>query len=90
MAPKRNVFQGKNVADPNIKKSKDVLPNLKYHLKNKYPPLAKNIRKGYHSVVTHILVYYFYDMSLITACAIFCRPKFHSCHVLSFETPFAS
>jgi hypothetical protein len=27
---------------------------------------------------------------LITACAIFCRPKFHSCHVLSFETPFAS
>jgi hypothetical protein len=28
-------FLGKNVADPTIKKSQNVLPNLKYQLKNK-------------------------------------------------------
>jgi hypothetical protein len=52
------------------------LPNLKYQLKNKYPPLAKNFTKGYHSIVTHVL-YHFCDMSLIIACAIFCSLKFH-------------
>jgi hypothetical protein len=30
------VFIGKNFADPSIKKSKKILPNLKYQLKNKY------------------------------------------------------
>jgi hypothetical protein len=69
VAPKRNVFLGKNFADPTIKKSKYVLPNHKYQLKNKYPPLAKNFTKGYCLVVTHVL-YHFCDMSLITACAI--------------------
>jgi hypothetical protein len=53
-----------------------MLANLKYQLKNKYPPLAKNFTKIYHSVVTHVL-YHFCDMSLITACAIFCVLKFH-------------
>jgi hypothetical protein len=76
VAPKRNVFRGKNFANPTIKKSKIWLPNLKYQLKNEYPPLAKNFTKGYHSVVTHVL-YHFCDMSLITACAIFCSLKFH-------------
>jgi hypothetical protein len=32
--------------------------------------------KRYHSVVTHVL-YHFCDMSLITACTIFCSLKFH-------------
>jgi hypothetical protein len=41
------------------------LPNLKYQLKDKYPPLVKNSTKGYHLVVTHVL-YHFCDMSLIT------------------------
>ena len=36
----------------------------------------KNFTKGYRSVVTHVL-YYFCDMSLITACAIFCSVMFH-------------
>jgi hypothetical protein len=45
-------------------------------LKSKYPPLAKNVTKGYNSVVTHVL-YHFCDMSLITACAIFCSLMFH-------------
>jgi hypothetical protein len=45
VAPKRNVFRGKNFADPTIKKSKISLPNLKYQLKNNYPPLAKNLKK---------------------------------------------
>jgi hypothetical protein len=76
VAPKRNVFRGKNFADPTIKKTKIWLPNLKYQLKNKDPPLAKNVTKRYHSVVTHVL-YHFSDMSLITACEIFCSLKFH-------------
>jgi hypothetical protein len=38
--------------------------------------LTKNFTKGYRSVVTHVL-YHFCDMSLITACAIFCSLKFH-------------
>jgi hypothetical protein len=50
-------------------KSKNNLPSLKYQLKNKYPPLAKNFTNGYRSVVTHVL-YHFCDMSLMTACAI--------------------
>ena len=73
---KEKFFLVKSFADPTIKKSKKFSPNLKYQLKHKYPPLAKNFTKGYHSVVTHVL-HYFCDMSLITACAIFCRLKFH-------------
>jgi hypothetical protein len=46
---KTNVV-GKNVADPTIEKSKKFLPNLNYQLKNKYPPLARNFTKRYHSV----------------------------------------
>jgi hypothetical protein len=75
VVPKRNVFRGKNFADPNIKKPKLWLPNFKYLLKNKYPPLAKNFTKGYHSIVTHVL-YHFCDTSLITDCKFFCL-KFH-------------
>jgi hypothetical protein len=59
-----------------LKSQKLFLPNLKYQWKNKYPPLAKNYTKGYHSVLTHVL-YHSYDTSLITACAIFCSLKFH-------------
>jgi hypothetical protein len=59
-----------------LKSEKTFLPNLKYQLKNKYPSLAKNFTKGYHSVVTHVL-YHFCDRSLITACEIFCGLKFH-------------
>jgi hypothetical protein len=76
VAPKRNVFRVKKFADPTIKKSKIWLPKLKYQFKNNYPPLAKNLTKGYHSVVIHVL-YHFSDMSLITACEIFCSLKFH-------------
>jgi hypothetical protein len=83
VAPKRNVFRGKNFADPTIKKSKIWLPNLKYQLKNNYTPLAKNVTKGYHSVVTHVL-YHFCDTSFITACAIFCSLKFHNVCTCSF------
>jgi hypothetical protein len=75
-SPKRNVFPGKNFADPTIKKSKIWLPNLKYKLKNKWVLLAKTFTKGYHSVVSHVL-YHFCDTSLITDCAIFCSLKFH-------------
>jgi hypothetical protein len=49
-----------------LKSKKNILPNLKHQLKNKYTPLAKNFTKGYRSVVTHAL-YNFCDMSLITA-----------------------
>jgi hypothetical protein len=59
-----------------LKGQKFILSNLKYQLKNKYPPVTKNFTKGYHSGVTHIL-YHFCDMSLTTACAIFCSLKFH-------------
>jgi hypothetical protein len=76
VATKRNVFRGKNFADPTIKKSRIWLPNLKYELKNKYPPLAKYFTKGYRSVVTYVL-YDFCDMSLITYCEIFCSLKFN-------------
>jgi hypothetical protein len=68
-------FVAKFFADSNIKKSQIWLPNLKYEFKNKYPPLAKNFTKGYHSV-THVL-YHFCDMSLITDCKFFCSLKFH-------------
>jgi hypothetical protein len=51
------------------------IPNLKYQLKNKYQPLAKNFTKGYHSVVTLVL-YHFCDMSLIADCEIFCTCSF--------------
>jgi hypothetical protein len=42
LGPKRNVFLGKRFANPTIKKSKYFLPSLKYQLKNKHPPMAKN------------------------------------------------
>ena len=64
VAPKRNVFLGKNCADPTIKN------------KYMYPPLAKNFTTRYHSVVTHVL-YHFCVTSLGTACAIFCSLKLH-------------
>jgi hypothetical protein len=58
-----------------IKSQNFSLPSLKYQLKNKYPPLAKNVTKGYHSIVTY--VYHFCEIILITASAIFCSVKFH-------------
>ena len=75
---KKCIFLGKKFADPFtiIKSQKCILSNLKYQLKNKYPPVTKNFTKGYHSVVIHVL-YHFCDMSLITAYAIFCNLKFH-------------
>jgi hypothetical protein len=73
---KEKYFSWKNFADPTIKKSKKISPNLKYQFKNKYQPLSKNLTKGYRSVVTHVL-YHFCDMSFITACVIFCSLKFH-------------
>ena len=76
VAPKRRVFLRKKFADPTIKKTKKFFFNLKYQLKNKYPPLTENLTKGYHSVVPHVL-YNFCDTSLITVCAIFCSLKFH-------------
>ena len=45
VTPKRNVFLGTIFADPIIKKSKKILANLKYQLKNKNPPPAKNFKK---------------------------------------------
>jgi hypothetical protein len=45
--------------------------------------LVKNFTKGYHSVVTHVL-YHFCDMSLITACVIFCSLKFHVVSTCNF------
>jgi hypothetical protein len=55
VVPKKNVFLVKNVLIQPLKSQKNVLPNLKYQLKNKYPLLAKTFTKGYHSVVTHVL-----------------------------------
>jgi hypothetical protein len=70
-------FSWQNFADPTIKKSKIWLPNLKYQLKNKYPPLAKNFTKGNHSVVTHAcplpLLWHEFDNGLWK----FCSLKFH-------------
>ena len=48
-----------------LKSQHFFLPNLRYQLENKYPPVAKNVTKGYRSVVTHVL-YHFCDTSLIT------------------------
>jgi hypothetical protein len=78
------VFFGKTFADPTIKKSINALANRKYQLKNKYPSLDKNFAKGYRSVVAHVLRYHFCDMSLITACAIFCSVKFHVVYTCTF------
>jgi hypothetical protein len=65
VAPKRNVFHGKNFANSTIKKSKKFLPNF------------KNVTNG--KLVTHVL-YCFCDMSLITACAIlWARSKVSCC-----------
>jgi hypothetical protein len=63
---KRNVFRGKDFADPTIKKSRIWLPNLKY----------QNINT--HSFVTHVL-YHFCDTSLIMVCEIFCSLKVSCC-----------
>ena len=73
MAPESIIFLDKKFVDPTIKKWKRIFTHTTW---NVYPPLAKNFTKGYHSVVTHVL-YHFCDMSLITACAIFCSLKFH-------------
>jgi hypothetical protein len=54
-------FVAKILLTQPLKKSKIWLSNLKYQLKNKYPPLAKNFTKGWHSVVTYVL-YHFCDM----------------------------
>ena len=51
-------------------------PQISINITNKYPPLAKNVTKGYHSVVTHVF-YHFCDMNLITACGIYCSRKIH-------------
>ena len=68
---KRNIFPGKTFADPSIRKQNKIYPTSNINLKNKYSPLAKTLTKAYNSVVTHV-IYHFCDMSLITACAIFC------------------
>jgi hypothetical protein len=47
-------FVAKILLTQPLKSKKIWLPNLKYQLKNKYPPLAKNFTKRYHSVVTHV------------------------------------
>jgi hypothetical protein len=70
MALKRNNSLGKNFAE--LKSSNVCLANLKYQLKMNTHPWPK----GYRSVVAHVL-YHFYGMSLITACAILCSLKFH-------------
>jgi hypothetical protein len=54
VAPKRNVFLGKNVADTTIKKTKSFLSNLEYDFKNKYQPLAKNFTKGDTVQLSHL------------------------------------
>jgi hypothetical protein len=76
-------FVAKILLTQPLKRSKIWLPNLKYQLKNKYPPLAKNFTKGWHSVVTYVL-YLFCDMSLITDCEIFCSLKFHVVCICTF------
>jgi hypothetical protein len=54
------------------------LPNLKYQLKNKYPPLARDFTKGYTIQLSHMsFTTSVTCMSLITTCAIFCSLKFH-------------
>jgi hypothetical protein len=68
MAPKINVFLL-------IQPLKSQKTNLRYQLKKKYPPLAKNLPRIRFSC--HAVFYHFCDMSLITACAIFCSVKFH-------------
>ena len=66
-----------------LKSEKIFLPNLK---KCSYPKTSQTLR----SVVTNVL-YHFCDMSLITACAIFCSLKFHVvCTCILLETLFAS
>ena len=77
-------FVAKILLTQPLKKSKILLPNLKYQLKNKYPPLAKNFTKGCHSVVTYYVLYHFCDMSLITDCEIFCSLKFHVVCICTF------
>jgi hypothetical protein len=61
-----------------LKKLKYFVPNLENQLKNKYPPLGKNVTEGYHSLVTHV-IYHFCDTSLITACAIYIQCKVSCC-----------
>jgi hypothetical protein len=70
VASKINVFLREMFADPTIKKSTKFFAQPQISIKNIYPPLAKNVTKEYHSVVTHFQ-YHFCDTSLITACAIF-------------------
>ena len=70
VASKINVLLREMFADPTIKKSTKFFPQPQISIKNIYPPLAKNVTKEYHSVVTHFQ-YHFCDTSLITACAIF-------------------
>ena len=50
---------------------------------NVFYPTQKNFTKGYDSVVTHILCH-LCDMSLITACAIFCSLKFHVVYTIMY------
>jgi hypothetical protein len=70
VSSKINVFLGEMFADPTIKKSTTFFSQPQISIKNIYPPLAKNVTKEYHSVVTHFQ-YHFCDTSSITACAIF-------------------
>jgi hypothetical protein len=78
-APKRNVFLGKNFANPTTKNAKSFLANLEYELKNKYPPLSQNKRDTVQDkgpgdeVVVTLVLYHFCHMHLISA--IFCSLK---------------
>jgi hypothetical protein len=75
MALKRNNSLGKNFAE--FKSSKVCLANLKYQLKMNTHPWPKTLQKDTVQLSHMHVLYHFCDMSLITACAIFCSLKFH-------------
>jgi hypothetical protein len=56
-------------------------------------PWSKTLQNDTIQFVTHVLYHFFCDMSLITACEIFCSLKFHvfcTCTFFSLKTPFLS
>jgi hypothetical protein len=75
MALKRNNSLGKNFAE--LKSSNVCLANLKYQLKMNTHPWPKTLQKDTVQLSHMHVLYHFCDMSLITACAIFCSLKFH-------------
>jgi hypothetical protein len=84
VSPKRDVFLLKGLLTQPLKSQNlsDSVPNLKHQLENKYThPWPKTLQKN-TTPLSHMS--FTTSVSLITACVIFCRLRFHVIYTCTF------